>query len=171
MSTWKTPQWATVTWCVCAVSLLCLLGINAYRLNLDLAQTVGYFGSNVPNIFMVLVLLGFLLNGAVALTSGRRRGARQQTRALPAALRKRLIVMAVILVAIYIPITWLILARPVGTVLSIGAAAAIGVVGCVVLDRIGKPLRNPETDKLITELPDKYLEGSDDPNEPARWVP
>ena len=171
MSTRKIPRWATVTWSIGAVSMLGLLGINAYRHNLDPVQTVGYFGSNFPNIFMGLVLLGLLLNGAVALTSTHKKVSKQQTGAVPPDVRKRLIIMAVILVALDIVAAWLILACPIGTVPSIGMAVVLGIAASVILGRLGKPLRNLETDKLITELTDKYLEGSDDPNEPARWVP
>lgn len=162
------PRWATVTWFAGAMLIVSALGFNAYRLRLDVEQTVGYFFGNFGSIFTVLVLFGVLLYGAVALASGRKQLHRST---LPASIRKRYIAMTVISAAVYIPMAWLVFVRPLGDLASIGVAVALAAVGSLVLTHIGKPLRNPEVERLIAELPDAHLKANDEPNEPARWVP
>lgn len=59
--------------------------------------------------------------------------------------------------------------HPLGYALSIGIGASVIVVLSPVLSRMGNPFRG--TEKQLTELPDHLLKATDDPNEPARWVP
>jgi hypothetical protein len=113
------PRWATVTWFVGALLIVSAVGFNAYRLRLDVEQTVGYFGANFVGIFIVLVLLGLLLIGAVALASRPKHVGKRQGRTIPVSIRKRYAVMTAIAAAVYIPMAWLVFERPLGDLTSI----------------------------------------------------
>lgn len=176
MNSRRTPRWANLAWWSGALLMIAVLLINAYRHGYDFVQTVGYLGLNFGNAFAVLVLLGLILNGAVALVNvlhGRNQLQRSKpgTTPLTPAIRKRLGAMYLTSVAMYIPMAWLIFVRPLGNVVSIGLGIGVVVAGSLLISRIAKPLRTPEIEKLMTEWPDEYLKARDDLNEPARWVP
>jgi hypothetical protein len=74
-------------------------------------------------------------------------------------------------VAGYIAIAALVLTHPFGYPVSIGIGVTLLVALSVVLNRMVEPLRTPEAEKRLTELPDQILKANDDSGESARWVP
>jgi hypothetical protein len=89
----------------------------------------------------------------------------------PVPVWRRLVVLVAIGMAGNIAMLALIFMHPLGYPLSIGIGASVIVVLSMVLSRMGKVFRSPEVEKQLTELPDNILKATDDPNEPARWVP
>jgi hypothetical protein len=89
----------------------------------------------------------------------------------PVALRRRFVLMVAVGMAGNIAMLALIFMHPLGYPLSIGIGASVIVALSLVLSRMGKPFRSTEVEKQLTELPDHLLKATDDPNEPARWVP
>jgi hypothetical protein len=86
-------------------------------------------------------------------------------------MRKRYAAMVLVAAAVYMVVLALIFVHPFGYPVSIGVAVVLLMALAVLLNRMGKPFRNPEAEKLLTELPDEHLKATDEPHEPARWVP
>lgn len=89
----------------------------------------------------------------------------------PASLRRRYVAMLLVAAAGISAVDALLLLHPFGWVGSIGIGLAGVVLLSFLLNRMGKPIRTKDAERQLAEIPDHLLKATDDPNEPARWVP
>lgn len=86
-------------------------------------------------------------------------------------LRRTYFIMMAVALAANLGMIAFVYWHPFGYLRSIVAAMALMVVEVLVLRGLAKPYRTPEAQQQITEMYDAAIKGTDDPNEPARFVP
>jgi hypothetical protein len=166
-----TPRKTTrleIVWYVGAVGIVLLFCGFAYRAHFDFVETIGFMWYNLATFFYLFLGLAFLLLGVdyiSKLASGRIQLGKidEDIRAY----RKFALVVMAIEVLVIALIWW----HPFGYIVSISLAGVVVIICCVFGGRLTKRFREPNVEQKITELPDKMLKATDEPNEPARWVP
>ena len=164
MSSRNNPRWANLTCSFIALAIVVAPFIIGYRRGYDFEQMLGYFWANFGVIFVLLVMVALALSGIVAaanLVSRRTRLGR------PSPATSRYVAAVVLGTILSVVALGFVLWHPLGYVWSI----VIAVVAFVLLGTaVNRVLRCVSEDEIL-ELQDKVMKGTEEPNEPARWVP
>ena len=158
-----------IVWYTGVAFMFFVLCINAFIRGRDSEEIVGLIAHSLVLLFYLGLLFAFVLLGTDYVFKLATR--RKKSGKLDSDVRqymKTVVAFGCVEGAIIV-LTWL---HPFGYIISITVGVAVFVTASLIAARRIRAFReNPALAQKITELQDKLLESTDEPNEPARWVP